>query len=214
MASPDNSPYSQPLTVNQHPYTPPHPSSLTPSLSQAHPLGVAAGWITDDGGQGGSKTYSFVPLSGVNTKKRPRRRFDEIDRNYSCNWGDCEKAYGTLNHLNAHVSMQKHGPKRHPSEFKEFRKEWRRKKKAQEEAAKQVVIQHQQHQQHQQQLQFGLAETIMPTMHPQAHPMALHTMPHQPHQLSHQLPPHPPLHAHQYAPHHAHGPTTQHPMGF
>lgn len=62
-----------------------------------------------------SKVYSFVPLSGVNSKKRPRRRFDEIERLYVCNWGDCEKAYGTLNHLNAHVSMQKHGPKRLPA---------------------------------------------------------------------------------------------------
>ncbi|KAI1318256.1 hypothetical protein EDD11_006952 [Mortierella claussenii] len=68
-----------------------------------------------DGSVNGSKTYSFVPLSGVNSKKRPRRRFDEIERLYVCNWGDCEKAYGTLNHLNAHVNMQKHGPKRLPA---------------------------------------------------------------------------------------------------
>lgn len=106
MASPNNSPYTQPLTVHQQPYTSPH---LPPSQ-----LGTT-GWISDGEGSQNGKTYSFVPLSGVNTKKRPRRRFDEIERNYVCNWGDCEKAYGTLNHLNAHVSMQKHGPKRHPS---------------------------------------------------------------------------------------------------
>ena len=28
---------------------------------------------------------------------------------------NCTKAYGTLNHLNAHVTMQKHGPKRSPA---------------------------------------------------------------------------------------------------
>lgn len=100
----------------------------------SHPAGVAqhhqqqqramnpAGWSQDgtdmsslDGSVNGSKVYSFVPLSGVNSKKRPRRRFDEIERLYVCNWGECEKAYGTLNHLNAHVHMQKHGPKRLPA---------------------------------------------------------------------------------------------------
>jgi hypothetical protein len=106
MASPSNSPYTQPLAVHQQPYTSPH---LPPSQ-----LGTS-GWISDGEGSQNGKTYSFVPLSGVNTRKRPRRRFDEIERNYICSWGDCEKAYGTLNHLNAHVSMQKHGPKRHPS---------------------------------------------------------------------------------------------------
>jgi hypothetical protein len=48
-------------------------------------------------------------------KKRPRRRYDEIERMYLCGWSGCEKSYGTLNHLNAHVAMQKHGEKRLPS---------------------------------------------------------------------------------------------------
>lgn len=78
------------------------------------------------------KIYSFVAIPGTNQKKRPRRRYDEIERLYHCNWSGCTKAYGTLNHLNAHVSMQKHGPKRHPAEFKEMRKEWRRQKKERE----------------------------------------------------------------------------------
>jgi cob(I)alamin adenosyltransferase len=33
---------------------------------------------------------------------------------YKCGWNGCEKAYGTLNHLNAHVTMQSHGIKRTP----------------------------------------------------------------------------------------------------
>lgn len=33
---------------------------------------------------------------------------------YKCGWNGCEKAYGTLNHLNAHVTMQAHGTKRTP----------------------------------------------------------------------------------------------------
>ncbi|KAF5346337.1 hypothetical protein D9758_011502 [Tetrapyrgos nigripes] len=79
-----------------------------------------------------SKTYSFVALPGNAVKKRPRRRYDEIERLYQCSWPDCTKAYGTLNHLNAHVTMQKHGQKRSPNEFKEIRKQWRKQKKEQE----------------------------------------------------------------------------------
>lgn len=60
--------------------------------------------------------YSFVPLpSNAPAKKRPRRRYDEIERLYGCNFENCTKAYGTLNHLNAHITMQKHGPKRDPN---------------------------------------------------------------------------------------------------
>lgn len=58
---------------------------------------------------------TFVPLGGPAPKKRPRRRYDEIERLYGCGWNGCEKSYGTLNHLNAHVAMQKHGEKRLPS---------------------------------------------------------------------------------------------------
>jgi hypothetical protein len=57
----------------------------------------------------------FVALGGPTPKKRPRRRFDEIERLYVCGHAGCEKSYGTLNHLNAHVAMQKHGEKRLPS---------------------------------------------------------------------------------------------------
>jgi len=62
-----------------------------------------------------NKTYAFVSLPGTTIRKRPRRRYDEIERLYHCSWPDCTKSYGTLNHLNAHVVMQKHGPRRLPS---------------------------------------------------------------------------------------------------
>jgi len=72
---------------------------------------------------------------------------------YKCGWNGCEKAYGTLNHLNAHVTMQSHGTKRTPegmwlpiphaladrttaTEFKEIRKEWKARKKEEENARK------------------------------------------------------------------------------
>jgi len=76
-----------------------------------------------------SKTYSFVSLPGNAVRKRPRRRYDEIERLYQCSWPNCTKRYGTLNHLNAHVVMQRHGNKRSPNEFKELRKQWRKAKK-------------------------------------------------------------------------------------
>jgi hypothetical protein len=61
-----------------------------------------------------SQVYSFVPIPGDQQHKRVRRRHEEIDRMYECGWSGCKKAYGTLNHLNAHVTMQSHGQKRAP----------------------------------------------------------------------------------------------------
>jgi hypothetical protein len=46
--------------------------------------------------------------------KRPRRRAEEVDRKYACNYPGCDKAYGALNHLNTHVRNTNHGPKREP----------------------------------------------------------------------------------------------------
>lgn len=66
------------------------------------------------GGHPLSTVYSFVPIPGAQQHKRPRRRYEEIERMYKCGWNGCEKAYGTLNHLNAHVTMQSHGTKRTP----------------------------------------------------------------------------------------------------
>lgn len=83
-------------------------------------------------GYGGHYFGSGGGYSGA-SKKRPRRRYDEIERLYPCSWAGCTKSYGTLNHLNAHVAMQKHGPKRSPSEFKDMRKAWRKQKKEEEQ---------------------------------------------------------------------------------
>lgn len=54
------------------------------------------------------KIYSFVPLDVQSQKKRPRKKYNEVERLYQCTFQNCTKAYGTLNHLNAHVSMQGH----------------------------------------------------------------------------------------------------------
>lgn len=88
-------------------------------------------------GMGGNQNtvYSFV-IPQQQQPKRPRRRYEEIERLYKCNFENCTKAYGTLNHLNAHVTMQKHGPKRVPEEFKDIRRLHKLKKKQEEEARK------------------------------------------------------------------------------
>jgi hypothetical protein len=55
-------------------------------------------------------------------QRRHRRKFDEVERLFRCNFGTCQKSYGTLNHLNHHIVLQGHGPKRKPSEFPEIRR--------------------------------------------------------------------------------------------
>ncbi|KAH9070980.1 hypothetical protein EDB83DRAFT_2182668, partial [Lactarius deliciosus] len=73
-----------------------------------------------------SKRYLLAALPGDAVKKRPRGRYDEIERIYNCSWTGCTKSYGTLNHLNAHIVMERHGTKRTPAEFQELRRLWRK----------------------------------------------------------------------------------------
>ncbi|EMF11111.1 uncharacterized protein SEPMUDRAFT_126710 [Sphaerulina musiva SO2202] len=101
-----------------------------------HSPATTGGAAPNMGGHPLSTVYSFVPIPGAQQHKRPRRRYEEIERMYKCGWNGCEKAYGTLNHLNAHVTMQSHGTKRTPEEFKEIRKEWKAKKKEEENSRK------------------------------------------------------------------------------
>ncbi|KAK7029023.1 hypothetical protein VNI00_014733 [Paramarasmius palmivorus] len=61
-----------------------------------------------------NRAWSFV------RSQQNRRRPDEVDRKYKCNWSHCKKSYGSLNHLNTHVLRQKHGPKRSPDGASSF----------------------------------------------------------------------------------------------
>ncbi|KAG1443154.1 hypothetical protein G6F56_010780 [Rhizopus delemar] len=108
-----------------------HPPSVRSHHLPSPPTSVIDGVLMGDGtfANHSQKVFSFVPLPGVQQKKRPRRKYHEVERLYKCNFQNCTKSYGTLNHLNAHVSMQKHGSKRQPSEFKELRKMWRKQKR-------------------------------------------------------------------------------------
>ncbi|KAJ6099946.1 hypothetical protein N7467_001481 [Penicillium canescens] len=120
-----------------HSYGQQHHGLPGPYASPATTVGSASP-VTATAGPRPGQVYSFVPIPGAQQHKRPRRRYEEIERMYKCGWQGCEKAYGTLNHLNAHVTMQSHGAKRTPEEFKEIRKEWKARKK-EEEAQRKAV---------------------------------------------------------------------------
>ncbi|KAI3343970.1 hypothetical protein F4824DRAFT_28785 [Ustulina deusta] len=120
---PDWANYAHPAgQMSHHPVSYSHPPTSAPPGRPAQ--------------YGVQQVYSFVPIPGAQQHKRPRRRYEEIERMYKCGWNGCEKAYGTLNHLNAHVTMQSHGQKRTPEEFKEIRKEWKARKKEEEQQRK------------------------------------------------------------------------------
>ncbi|KAI0014050.1 hypothetical protein F4779DRAFT_203802 [Xylariaceae sp. FL0662B] len=113
-----------------------HPAGQMPHPHQVFPHTATTAAPGRPPQYGAQQVYSFVPIPGAQQHKRPRRRYEEIERMYKCGWNGCEKAYGTLNHLNAHVTMQSHGQKRTPEEFKEIRKEWKARKKEEEQARK------------------------------------------------------------------------------
>ncbi|KAK8193927.1 hypothetical protein BKA81DRAFT_368355 [Phyllosticta paracitricarpa] len=102
---------ARPDWASQYPHMYGHApvSTGAPAPSMVSPVQRPPG-----GGHPLSTVYSFVPIPGAQQHKRPRRRYEEIERMYKCGWNGCEKAYGTLNHLNAHVTMQSHGQKRTP----------------------------------------------------------------------------------------------------
>lgn len=108
-SSADMSVYSVPHPYSRshlHPnyHLPSPPTSVIDNVMMANHHHMMNGGITNNS----QKVFSFVPLPGLNQKKRPRRKFHEVERLYQCNYQDCTKSYGTLNHLNAHVSMQRH----------------------------------------------------------------------------------------------------------
>ena len=44
--------------------------------------------------------------------RRKRRKYEKIERRYECGLNGCTKVYSTLRHLNDHILLQGHGPKR------------------------------------------------------------------------------------------------------
>lgn len=72
--------------------------------------------------------------------RRKRKKAYEVERHYKCNYKNCDKAYGTLNHLNTHIAIQKHGEKRLPQEFATLRKELRKQRREKMRKLKKLKI--------------------------------------------------------------------------
>lgn len=119
-------PYSQPphSGSSNTPPTAPHDYSAASGRTQGYSAGPRP--PTSQGsrptGHRGPRVDEpdlvFLPAStesDVEPRRRKRRRWDEIDRKYACNFEGCTRAYGSLSHLNDHVSLQNHGPKRRAS---------------------------------------------------------------------------------------------------
>lgn len=85
--------------------------------------------------------HQHIPTSQPK-KKRPRRKANEMERLYACNWKNCKNSYGTLNHLNAHITFKRHGPKRKPEEFKQIRELYKLKKTKLEKAKQELSKAH------------------------------------------------------------------------
>lgn len=104
-------------TSSRYPYADPSRASFSSDVNSSTYRKTSSEHDTvagPDSGADANSGYSYRPSSGPAHKKRPRRKFDQIERLYLCGYQGCEKSYGTLNHLNAHVYMQKHGQKRRP----------------------------------------------------------------------------------------------------
>lgn len=50
-------------------------------------------------------------------RRRVRRRYNQILRRFCCSYPQCNKSYGSLNHLNAHIVTKKHGQRKSRADF-------------------------------------------------------------------------------------------------
>lgn len=64
------------------------------------------------------RTNNFIVIVGKEIQKRHRKRYHEVTRNFRCQHPGCNKAYGALNHLNAHLLALGHGRRRKAKEYR------------------------------------------------------------------------------------------------
>ncbi|CDW98269.1 hypothetical protein [Sporisorium scitamineum] len=73
-----------------------------------------------------NKGQSSSTSSGGIRRIRRRRKSEEVERKYRCDFDGCDKAYGTLNHLNTHRATNKHGPRLNAVGYRKAYAEWER----------------------------------------------------------------------------------------
>ncbi|KAF6008779.1 hypothetical protein HII12_004007 [Brettanomyces bruxellensis] len=117
--------------IQSSPATPPRAPSYIIGQPQGGYPGMAGAYAPQDYAVRGAQMFPVV-----RPKKRKRKKYNEVERFYKCNYKNCTKAYGTLNHLNCHIMLQKHGKKRLPSEFKELRERLKKRRRMQREKAR------------------------------------------------------------------------------
>lgn len=61
--------------------------------------------------------HEFDHLHDMKRGRRFRRRYNQIVRKYSCSYPQCNKSYGSLNHLNTHIVTKKHGNRKSKADF-------------------------------------------------------------------------------------------------
>lgn len=87
--------------------------SINEVLLQSRPLSYYSPPCSESTSRSGN-AMDWKPLG---MPKRPRRRFHEVERKFPCTHPGCDKAYGALNHLNAHIVSRGHGIRRKAREF-------------------------------------------------------------------------------------------------
>lgn len=101
-------PYSiRPAQFHEHTYTPLSQSQSAPLPGAPLPYGSLPSHLAHD----------LDHLHEMKRGRRFRRRYNQIVRKYSCSFPQCNKSYGSLNHLNTHIVTKKHGHRKSKADF-------------------------------------------------------------------------------------------------
>ncbi|KAG6887733.1 hypothetical protein C0995_013288 [Termitomyces sp. Mi166 len=119
-------------TLYEAPHTGMESTSALGPLNPVAQLFTPKVEINPDTRDSSDKTDSSATLPGSTASEKRQLQGGQYDakRVYQCFWPGCNKWYETLNHLNAHITMQNHGPELQPSDFKGIGKQWYRVKKS------------------------------------------------------------------------------------
>ncbi|SNX84102.1 uncharacterized protein MEPE_02810 [Melanopsichium pennsylvanicum] len=74
---------------------------------------------------GSGNGWGSTRSNDVIRRIRRRRKSEEVERKYRCDFDGCDKAYGTLNHLNTHRATNEHGPRLNAVGYRRAHEEWK-----------------------------------------------------------------------------------------